>query len=240
MFLDQSEEGIIYFSLGSNVKSKLLDKKKINLIMEAFSELPYKVLWKYENDVLLNKPSNVEIRKWFPQQDLLGHPNVKLFITQAGLQSVEEAISNEIPLLALPFLGDQYRNARKIEELGIGLHLNYGKLSTKQLKDAIIEILHNPGYKQRLKALNDILQDRAMNGLEKAVWWTEYVIRHNGARFSRNKAVDVLWYQYFLLDVLGFFLLVSLTVVYAVYAVLKICVYHIRQLRVLNRKIKAT
>lgn len=59
--------------------------------METFAELPYKILWKFEDDQLEGKPNNIKTNKWLPQQDLLGHPNIKLFITQGGLQSLEEA-----------------------------------------------------------------------------------------------------------------------------------------------------
>lgn len=40
--------------------------------MDAFAELPYDVLWKFENDSLPNLPKNVFIKKWLPQQDVLG------------------------------------------------------------------------------------------------------------------------------------------------------------------------
>jgi glucuronosyltransferase len=33
------------------------------------------------------------------------------------------------------------------------------------------------------------------------VYWTEYVIRHKGAPHMRSAALDLTWYQYFLLDV---------------------------------------
>lgn len=114
------------------------------MIMDTFAELPYQVLWKFENDTLPDKPKNVRIEKWLPQQDLLGHPNIKLFITQAGLQSTEEAIVNHVPLLAIPFLADQHANAKKITKLGMGLHLDITTLSKEQFKTAITQIVSNP------------------------------------------------------------------------------------------------
>lgn len=109
-----------------------------------FSELPYKVLWKFEADHMEGKPDNVKISKWLPQQDLLGHPNIKLFITQAGLQSTEEAISNNVPLLAMPFIGDQQFNANRYVALGIGLQLDFATLTKEEFKSAILEITQNP------------------------------------------------------------------------------------------------
>lgn len=58
-------------SLGSNVKSKLLPKKILEVFTNAFADLPYKVLWKFENDNLRVSP-NIFISKWIPQQGVLG------------------------------------------------------------------------------------------------------------------------------------------------------------------------
>lgn len=46
------------------------DKRRI--FIEAFSDLPQRVLWKWEDDNLPGKPENVMISKWLPQQDVLG------------------------------------------------------------------------------------------------------------------------------------------------------------------------
>jgi len=58
-------------SLGSNTKSKLLPKKILEVFANTFANLPYKVLWKFENDSF-NVPPNVFISKWTPQQGVLG------------------------------------------------------------------------------------------------------------------------------------------------------------------------
>lgn len=80
--LDSSQNGIIYMSLGSNVKSKDLREETKAIFLKVFRNLPFDILWKFEDDRLANKSENVRISKWFPQSDLLAHPNVKLFITQ--------------------------------------------------------------------------------------------------------------------------------------------------------------
>ncbi|GLH09947.1 Uncharacterized protein GBIM_14958 [Gryllus bimaculatus] len=70
-FLDEATEGAIYFSLGSNVRSDKLSLATRKAIIEAFAELPQRVLWKFESD-LPDAPKNVKISKWLPQNDILG------------------------------------------------------------------------------------------------------------------------------------------------------------------------
>lgn len=82
--------------------------------------------------------------KWLPQQDVLRHPNIKLFITQAGLQSTEEALLNGIPMVALPFAGDQHFNANSIQKLRVGLYLDFGKLTEESFLSSILEVVENP------------------------------------------------------------------------------------------------
>lgn len=41
-----------------------------------------------------------------------------------------------------------------------------------------------------------------MSPMETAVYWTEYVIRHKGAPHLRSVAVELSWYQYYLVDIL--------------------------------------
>lgn len=70
-YLDNATEGAIYFSLGSNVLSANLEKERLQTLREVFAELPFKVIWKFENETMEGKPDNVRLFKWVPQSDLL-------------------------------------------------------------------------------------------------------------------------------------------------------------------------
>jgi UDP:flavonoid glycosyltransferase YjiC (YdhE family) len=72
-FLDEAKDGVIYFSLGTNVFNDLIPEEKIRVFVEAFSELPQRILWKLESDILPGQPPNVKFGKWLPQQDILGN-----------------------------------------------------------------------------------------------------------------------------------------------------------------------
>jgi UDP:flavonoid glycosyltransferase YjiC (YdhE family) len=65
-YLDNSKNGVIYMSLGSNVKSSKLNKKFVNIFLRVFESLDYDVIWKWEANSMDNRPENVMIAKWLP------------------------------------------------------------------------------------------------------------------------------------------------------------------------------
>lgn len=119
------------------------DSKKLKIV-ETLSLLPYKVLWKFESENGLNTSDNVLVKKWFPQQDVLNHKNVKVFVTQGGFQSAEEAMHYRVPMVVLPMIADQHQNAKSIQELGIGITLDVENFTSEDLKEAIVEVMQNP------------------------------------------------------------------------------------------------
>ncbi|KAF5269283.1 hypothetical protein FQR65_LT02584 [Abscondita terminalis] len=200
--LDINTNGFIYFSLGSNVKGKYLSAAKRKIILDTLEAVPFLVLWKFELDDLPNKPKNVITCKWVPQESVLEHPNIKLFITQGGLQSMEEAIYSFVPMIGMPFIADQFQNVQKMEAKGMGLSVDYKTLNKDDFKSKIMEVITNPKYKKNVIEIGTLIQDQPMTGLEKVVWWTEYVLRHKGAKHLRSPFLDVPIYQLLLLDVL--------------------------------------
>lgn len=70
-FLDESKDGVIFFSLGSFVKSTDMPPHKVAIFFDVFAKLKQNVIWKFEDDTLSNIPANVKIAKWLPQSDIL-------------------------------------------------------------------------------------------------------------------------------------------------------------------------
>lgn len=66
-YLDESKNGVIYLSLGSNVKASKLNSKYIKTFLSVFESLDFDVIWKWEADEEMeNKPENVMLSKWLP------------------------------------------------------------------------------------------------------------------------------------------------------------------------------
>jgi glucuronosyltransferase len=71
-YLEESSDGVVYFSMGSNLHSSNMKNATKNALLQAFSELKQRVLWKWETDSLPGKSSNVKLEKCLPQSDILG------------------------------------------------------------------------------------------------------------------------------------------------------------------------
>jgi UDP:flavonoid glycosyltransferase YjiC (YdhE family) len=143
-FIENSEHGVIYFSLGGNVKVSQMDEEKKQDLIKAFSSLKQNVIWKYDGETLDVDPKKIMVRKWLPQYEILGHSNTKLFITHAGLLSVTEAIHFAKPVIAIPIFGDQPQNAKKCANERYGIHLDYFNFTGVSVTWAVNEILSNP------------------------------------------------------------------------------------------------
>jgi glucuronosyltransferase len=72
-----------------------------------------------------------------------------------------------------------------------------------------------------MQKFSAVSKDRPDKPLDSAVWWAEYVLRHNGARHLRSAAMDLTWYQYLLLDVVAAMLVVLLLASYLTYKILR-------------------
>lgn len=224
-FLDESSNGVILMSLGAYTDSKDLDATQIELFVKVFKSLEYNVLWKFGGE-LRNKSENVMCAKWLPQADILAHDNVKLFITHGGLNSIQEAIDREVPMVAIPFSYDQPANANEIVHKGVAMALDLNSLTEESLRNAIHEMMQ-PKYKVNIKTLRYELQDKPMTSRELAVWYTEHVIRHKGAKHLEYSARNVPFYQRLHYDI---FLFVS-TAAYLTFKAAKIVLNHFSRTR---------
>ncbi|KAJ8928778.1 hypothetical protein NQ314_018636 [Rhamnusium bicolor] len=198
-----------------------MDSAKEEAILKAFGKLKQKVLWKWDEEDIPEKPVNIKLGKWFPQQDILAHPNTKLFITHGGLLSTIETVYHGVPVLTVPIGGDQKLNAARAEMNGIGISLSFSTLTEEKFSDTLNKLLNNPKYRDTVKKRSAFLRDRPVKPLDLAIYWTEFVIRHSGAPHLRVAALDLSWYQYLLLDVLLFVAFVSVGSIIILHIIVK-------------------
>ncbi|CAH2092470.1 unnamed protein product [Euphydryas editha] len=222
-YLDSSENGVIYISFGTNVKPSMFSADTLKIFNDVFSKLPYDVLWKWDNDELPGRSKNVRISKWLPQSDLLRHPKIKLFITQGGLQSTDEAIAAAVPLVGIPMFSDQWFNTEHYVKFNIGTRILIEELTENALMNAIVTVIDDKSYRQNINKLREILNDKPQKPLESAVWWTEYVLRHGGQPL-RTFGAGIGWTEYYelnlVLPLLAALVVVLIITVLAIYFII--------------------
>ena len=90
-FINGSSHGVILATFGSMTNT--LPRSMTDNFLTAFGRLEgYRVIWKFANTDNLTIPDNVRLENWVPQQDILGHPKTKLFVTHCGNNGQYEAV----------------------------------------------------------------------------------------------------------------------------------------------------
>ncbi|XP_062313291.1 UDP-glucuronosyltransferase 1-2-like isoform X2 [Osmerus eperlanus] len=205
------EDGFIVFTLGSMV-SQMPDEKAKQFI-DAFRQIPQRVVWRYTGPLPDNVPKNVKVMKWLPQNDLLGHQKARAFITHGGTHGIYEGICNGVPMVMLPLFGDQGDNVHRMVVRGVAEALRAFDVTTDNLLVALNKVINDKSYKERMVKLSAVHRDRPIEPLDLAVFWTEFVMRHKGAEHLRPAAHDLNWIQYNSLDVIGFLIVILITVI---------------------------
>ncbi|KAK3883685.1 hypothetical protein Pcinc_012005 [Petrolisthes cinctipes] len=194
-------DGFIFFSLGSAVKPSSMPEEYRKILLEVFGSLKQRVLWKWDQDTMNDMPRNVRLGKWLPQQDILGHPRLRLFITHGGLLSTLESMYHGIPVLGMPVFGDQESNMRKVERDGWGRVLTWQDFTPDTLRHNIQFVMTDEKLRQEAARRSVIMKDQPQDAKELTVFWVEYVMRHNGAFHLRCPAVDMSWVEVYNVDV---------------------------------------
>jgi len=176
-----TDKRVIYISLGT-----LHNKNSgfYKLCLSAFSNTEYYVVIAVGFEMDLNEfnniPDNFLIRQSVPQQQLLEH--VELFITHAGMNSVNEAICSGIPMLLLPHQFEQEMIARRVKEMGIGIKMNIKRITPEKLYKNANHLILNSGYKkQALKFKSIFNQEEKVSHVKAADEILRYI------KLSRKK-----------------------------------------------------
>lgn len=143
---EAADSGVIYFNMGASIKSQDPRGDKLKSFIQTFTLLKQRVLWTYDDEITMPLPANVLMSPRLPHNDILAHRNVVLFMTRAILSEREVALLHGIPMLMIPFHGDQYRTAIKSVVGGYALMLQIGDVSPKSVFDKLTELLSDKRY----------------------------------------------------------------------------------------------
>jgi MGT family glycosyltransferase len=166
-FANLKSKKVVYISLGTLISNNPdFYKKCIN----AFLNKEYYIVISIGFDQDLNNfailPENFLIRQSVPQQKLLEH--VDLFITHAGMNSVNESICYGVPMLMLPHTFEQKLIARRVIEMGIGMEMNMNRISQKKLYVNATKLILDSKYKKQALKYKSIFSEEEKSSHIKA------------------------------------------------------------------------
>uniref|UniRef100_A0A0P6EHC7 UDP-glucuronosyltransferase n=1 Tax=Daphnia magna TaxID=35525 RepID=A0A0P6EHC7_9CRUS len=238
---DSGDAGCIIVSFGSLLRNSDIPDDVRHIFLSTFARLPQRILWKWEDESKIRHgesiPPNVKLMSWLPQADLLGHPKMRLFITHGGVNSIQEAVYHNIPLIVLPVFIDQPINAQKAQDDGYAIRLDWDNLTEEILFNAIEQILTNSSYAEKMEKVSELIRDQMETPLDRVIYWIEYIIRHKGAPHLRTASRKLSLHQRFLFDVMLFVFLVGILMFSVLTRVLR---YFSRKGRIQKRDLKKT
>lgn len=109
-------------------------------------------------------PENFRVRPSFPQLEVLRA--TRCFVSQGGMNSVQESLFFGVPLVVLPSTSEQSLTARRVEELGLGADLGTEAPSVEELQEAVQEVAEDEALRQRVREFS--LLSRSAGGPTKA------------------------------------------------------------------------
>jgi UDP:flavonoid glycosyltransferase YjiC (YdhE family) len=107
---------------------------------------------------------NMVGEEFLPQTAIL--PQVDLVITHGGNNTVTESLFFGKPMVALPLFWDQYDNAQRLHETGLGIRLDTYGHDGAELTGAIDRLLGDGALSARLASMSKSL--RAFEGTRRA------------------------------------------------------------------------
>ena len=159
-WLEAGEEGtvVIYVAFGTLVT---LEAWQAKALIEGLTDSKFRVLWsipKSQQHLLPSLPPSFRIESFVPQQAVLSHSAVRVFVSHCGMNSINEALCYGKPILALPFFGDQFYNVARIVDLGVALKLNKENLKSSEVHQKVDSLLNNQSYTDKANKMSAILK----------------------------------------------------------------------------------
>lgn len=153
---------IIYISLGSIISNKGFCKECIR----AFGGKELTVILntgKINPQTLGKIPDNIYAYSFVPQVEVL--TKADLFLTHCGMNSINEAMTMGVPMVAMPFMNDQISNAKRVVELGIGKKVRSFPSSGRELYNTCQSVVNDRKIKERCYDIQrELKKDESFEG----------------------------------------------------------------------------
>lgn len=154
---EKSGNPIVYISFGTLMHA---DKRFWKKLIAAFADKRVEVVCSVGSEkfarALGDLPSNVRVFAKVPQLTLLCR--AALFVTHGGMNSVNEALYNGVPMIVLPFGLDQPLVGRELERRKLGRVIGPQELTSERLWRTAKELLQDPEARKARLAMKRKMQ----------------------------------------------------------------------------------
>lgn len=157
-FKFEKEYPLIYISMGTVLNDQ---PDFYQLVLQTFKNEPYNIILSVgrhtDIDALGPTSDNIIIRPYVPQLKVLEQADA--FITHCGMNSTNEALYFNVPLVMLPAGSDQPMVADRVEELGAGIQLDLQTVTGEALKEAVFTVLNDASYRNGAKRISESFRE---------------------------------------------------------------------------------
>lgn len=155
---NNEENKVIYISLGTIFNNSI---EFYECCFKAFCNMNVKVIMsvgrKIDISIFKNIPSNFIVRNYVPQLEVLKYADV--FITHGGMNSTNEGLYFNIPLILIPQSVDQPFVANRVAELGAGIVIEKNRITPEALNKCVAEILSDDNFKINSEKIGESLRE---------------------------------------------------------------------------------
>jgi len=147
---------LVYLSLGSLGGA---DVGLMQRLVDALAHSPHRFVVSTgpQGDKIRLAPNMVG-EQTVPQTKVI--PQVDLVITHGGNNTTTEALHFGKPMVLLPLFWDQYDNAQRMDELGLGIRLATYDVTPDELNGAVNQLLGDTDLRQRVAQIGSAIRDR--------------------------------------------------------------------------------
>ena len=150
--ITKEREKLIYISLGTVINDNV---KFFKNCIKAFKDTDYQVIISIGNLVDKKKlgeiPANISVHEHVDQIAVLQQADV--FLSHCGMNSVNESLYYEVPLVTYPQTSEQGGVATRVEMLGAGERLL--KANPENIRGTVEKVLKNASYKESAEKISE-------------------------------------------------------------------------------------
>lgn len=185
---------IIYLSMGTLAKPSA---ELLKRIVEGLESSECAMIWALPeaHQALLPKMLSDQwyVGNFLPQVAIFKAKIVQCFVSHCGGSSTTEAISNGIPMVCLPFFGDQFEWATSISaHVKAGVQIDKHKSSAADISKAVQRVLKDESFRKNAEAAALKISRHAQMRLDSLVSKKELSLSRSGVPVAAAVIIKIM------------------------------------------------